>query len=68
MRASVLITHESRGNYYVSLRSHGNVPVERVAKVFGGGGHKNAAGFTITGKYKKVAKRIVAEIEKFLEE
>lgn len=34
------------GGWQYSLRSRGDFDVSEVAKVFGGGGHKNAAGFT----------------------
>ncbi|MDE3156184.1 MAG: bifunctional oligoribonuclease/PAP phosphatase NrnA [Acidobacteriota bacterium] len=34
--------------YRVSLRSKGEVDIGAIAKAFGGGGHKNAAGCTIT--------------------
>ena len=37
--------------YRISLRSKGDVDVNRVAKAFGGGGHKNAAGCSMTGAY-----------------
>jgi nanoRNase/pAp phosphatase (c-di-AMP/oligoRNAs hydrolase) len=30
-----------------SLRSNGDYDVSAIAKVFGGGGHKNAAGFEV---------------------
>lgn len=33
--------------YYISLRSNGDMDVSQIAKTFGGGGHKNAAGCTI---------------------
>ncbi|MDR0462045.1 MAG: bifunctional oligoribonuclease/PAP phosphatase NrnA [Christensenellaceae bacterium] len=66
VRASVIISQESRNRFVVSLRSHGNVNVEVPARALGGGGHKNAAGFSIQGKYKKVVKRIIAEVEKVL--
>ena len=33
------------GSHKVSLRSRGDVNVEKVARRFGGGGHRNAAGF-----------------------
>ena len=36
------------GHYQYSLRSRGDVDVSEVARTFGGGGHKNAAGFTVT--------------------
>lgn len=32
----------------VSLRSNGDYDVSAIAKIFGGGGHKNAAGFSVT--------------------
>ena len=36
-------------HYRVSLRSKGNVDIGAVAKEFGGGGHKNAAGCSVDG-------------------
>lgn len=35
------------GQYQYSLRSRGDFDVSAVAKLFGGGGHKNAAGFVV---------------------
>lgn len=37
------------GGVKVSLRSRGEVSVERIARSRGGGGHRNAAGFTAAG-------------------
>lgn len=37
------------GRFQYSLRSRGDFDVSAVAKLFGGGGHKNAAGFTRIG-------------------
>ena len=36
-----------QGRWQYSLRSRGDFDVSEVAKVFGGGGHKGAAGFTV---------------------
>jgi len=47
--------------FSVSLRSHGEVNVAELAKKFGGGGHKNAAGFTKEGKYKVLLKSVLDE-------
>lgn len=41
--------HRGDGRVAVSLRSRGDFDVSAVAKAFGGGGHKNAAGFTVSG-------------------
>jgi bifunctional oligoribonuclease and PAP phosphatase NrnA len=50
--------------YRVSLRSKGDVDIGSVAKEFGGGGHKNAAGCTVTGPIDTVQKRFVQMIDK----
>lgn len=42
----VVIKDNEAGNYKVSLRSIGEVDVSATAKMYGGGGHKNAAGYT----------------------
>jgi phosphoesterase RecJ-like protein len=53
-------------NFRISLRSKGNVDVNRIAGVFGGGGHKNAAGCSLTGPYPEVRARLVAELKQVL--
>jgi phosphoesterase RecJ-like protein len=52
----------TRENYRISMRSKGNIDVNRVAKVFGGGGHKNAAGCSMTGPYPEVRKKLIEEL------
>jgi phosphoesterase RecJ-like protein len=47
------------GEVRVSMRSKYDVDVRQVAGAFGGGGHKNAAGFTVTGSLDDVRPRIV---------
>ncbi len=55
----------------VSMRSKYDVDVRRVANEFGGGGHKNAAGFTVTGALAdlepKICERLVKAIAEGLE-
>jgi len=47
---AVVFFKQVEGNEYrVSLRSKGDIDVGGVAKEFGGGGHKNAAGCTVKG-------------------
>jgi len=53
-------------SFRISLRSKGSVDVNRVANVFGGGGHKNAAGCTVQGPYPEVRARLVAELRQAL--
>jgi phosphoesterase RecJ-like protein len=53
------VTSES---YRISMRSKGSVDVNRVAKAFGGGGHKNAAGCSMAGPYPEIRKRLIEEM------
>ena len=53
--------------YRVSLRSKADVDIGSVAKEFGGGGHKNAAGCTVTGAIDSVQKLFIEKIEKAIE-
>ena len=48
--------------FRVSLRSKGAIDVAAVAKQFGGGGHKNAAGCTVPGTYAEARRAVVAAI------
>ncbi|MDO8426244.1 MAG: bifunctional oligoribonuclease/PAP phosphatase NrnA [Deltaproteobacteria bacterium] len=52
--------------YKVSLRSKGDVDVAEVSKAFGGGGHRNAAGFTIKGAIEEVKAKVIAAIRERL--
>jgi bifunctional oligoribonuclease and PAP phosphatase NrnA len=56
----------SPGDYRISLRSKGNVDVNRVAATFAGGGHKNAAGCSMQGAYGDIKRQVVAELERAL--
>lgn len=47
------------GDVRVSMRSKYDVDVRSVAGQFGGGGHKNAAGFTVTESLGQVRPRII---------
>jgi phosphoesterase RecJ-like protein len=46
----------------VSLRSRGSVDVRAVAASFGGGGHPNAAGCTISGPLSEVQEKVAAAV------
>lgn len=47
---AVVFFKQSEGDEFrVSMRSKGTIDIGAVAKQFGGGGHKNAAGCTVTG-------------------
>lgn len=66
IQAVVFFKEIAPNDFRISLRSKGNVDVNRVANVFGGGGHKNAAGCSLTGHYPDVRRRVVDELAKVL--
>jgi len=54
IQAVVFFKVASNGDVRVSMRSKYDVDVRLVANGFGGGGHKNAAGFTVPGPLEAV--------------
>ncbi len=52
---------EFQGGVSVSLRSKGECDVAEVAAAFGGGGHRNAAGFRLSGKGVKQVQEMVLD-------
>jgi phosphoesterase RecJ-like protein len=53
--------------YRVSMRSKGQIDISLVAKDFGGGGHKNAAGCTVNGPIDSLQKVFIQRIEEAIE-
>jgi len=51
----------------VSLRSRGRIDVSKIARIFGGGGHRNAAGCMIRGTLEEVRQKILKAISRELE-
>jgi bifunctional oligoribonuclease and PAP phosphatase NrnA len=49
--------------YRVSMRSKGEIDIGAIAKEFSGGGHKNAAGCTVTGAIDALQKMFIQKIE-----
>lgn len=47
----------------VSLRAKGDVDVSRIAARFGGGGHPNAAGCTVSGELSAVTRDVLAAVQ-----
>jgi phosphoesterase RecJ-like protein len=60
VEAVALLKECEPGVYRTSLRSKGDVNVARVAELFGGGGHRNAAGCTLKGTWEEAEQRIVS--------
>ena len=57
--AVAFVKEESEGKYSVGLRSSSSIDVGKVAASFGGGGHRQAAGFDIEGTLESVKEAVV---------
>lgn len=60
---SILYTEMADNHFKLSLRSKGNVNVEKIAKKFGGGGHINASACKIKGDIDTVKLQILKVIK-----
>jgi bifunctional oligoribonuclease and PAP phosphatase NrnA len=64
--AVALVRRREDGSHKVSLRSRGEVDVEKIARHHGGGGHRNAAGYALDGgeaaSTAEVERQVVAEV------
>ncbi|MBQ9757405.1 MAG: bifunctional oligoribonuclease/PAP phosphatase NrnA [Clostridia bacterium] len=65
VEVGVYIRERAEG-FKVSLRSNGDTDVAEIALVFGGGGHKKAAGCLIKSSLKEAKQSLVQEVEKQL--
>jgi bifunctional oligoribonuclease and PAP phosphatase NrnA len=63
IQAVALFKEWEPGVYRVSFRSKGDVDVRSVAQQFGGGGHKNASGCTVTGDLATVRDAVTPRVQ-----
>ena len=63
IQAVVFFKQIESEQYRVSMRSKGHIDIGAVAKEFDGGGHKNAAGCTVTGAIDTLQKLFIERIE-----
>jgi phosphoesterase RecJ-like protein len=67
IEAVALLKESEPGVYRTSLRSKGDVNVAKVAEMFGGGGHRNAAGCTLRGTWEEAEAVIVRSLQDAVE-
>jgi phosphoesterase RecJ-like protein len=60
--AVALLRELPDGRAKVSLRSKGDVDIERLARQYGGGGHRNAAGFTVERNVGELRTELIAAL------
>ena len=65
--AVAMIRQVGSDQFKVSLRSHGDIDVEKIARRHGGGGHKNAAGYLTQGSISDVRQSVVHNLTEALD-
>ncbi len=67
IQAVVFFKQIEGDEYRVSMRSKGDIDIGSVAKEFGGGGHKNAAGCTVSGGIDALQKLFIEKLEQAID-
>jgi bifunctional oligoribonuclease and PAP phosphatase NrnA len=67
IQAVVFFKQIEGDEYRVSMRSKGDVDIGAIARELGGGGHKNAAGCTVTGPIDAVQQTLVKRMQDAVE-
>jgi phosphoesterase RecJ-like protein len=67
IQAVVFFKQVEGDEYRVSMRSKGEIDIGAIAKEFGGGGHKNAAGCTVRGGIDALQKLFIEKLERAIE-
>jgi phosphoesterase RecJ-like protein len=68
VEVALLLREEGDGLVKASLRGKGKVPVNRIARQFGGGGHENAAGCTLRGSLDDATTAMLDAVRRALED
>ncbi|MCB0261834.1 MAG: hypothetical protein KDH98_01670, partial [Calditrichaeota bacterium] len=68
VEVGLYVRHAASDLTKISFRSKGKVDVNKVARMFGGGGHVHAAGCRISTGPEDVLPKIISEIERQLAE
>jgi phosphoesterase RecJ-like protein len=66
VEVGLFIREVEPGYFKMSFRSKGNVNVNQIAKLFGGGGHIHAAGARYSGNFKDLREKIKKAVKKQL--
>lgn len=66
VEVALLLKEREDGKIKGSLRSKKMIDVSKIAEIFGGGGHKRAAGFELSGTLEETEEIIISELKKEL--
>ena len=65
IRVSVFFKENEAGILRCSLRSKGEIDVASIATEYGGGGHKNAAGFKTTLPLDEIERKVLEDLKRY---
>ncbi|NSW88850.1 bifunctional oligoribonuclease/PAP phosphatase NrnA [bacterium] len=63
VEVGVFIREIKENSWKVSMRTNNYINLSKFAQVFGGGGHKNASGFTYTGKLENLIEKLIENMK-----
>ena len=66
VKVGILFKERDETTVKVGLRSQNGIDISKYARSKGGGGHVNAAGFTISEKFDDAVKQVTSEVAEFL--
>jgi len=64
VEVALFFREEKNGSIHISFRSKSDIDVNKIASVFGGGGHAKASGCLIKGRMDEVKEKVLAEVAK----
>ncbi|UCH81769.1 MAG: bifunctional oligoribonuclease/PAP phosphatase NrnA [Nitrospiraceae bacterium] len=68
IEVAIFFRQDGNRSYKVSFRSKGKANVQKIARIFGGGGHVAAAGCMVKGNLKEVQTKVFRAVRKALKE
>ncbi|MBN1380719.1 MAG: bifunctional oligoribonuclease/PAP phosphatase NrnA [Deltaproteobacteria bacterium] len=66
VQISILYNELAENQFKLSMRSKEKINVEKIARAYGGGGHPNAAAFTVEGRLEDIRRDVIKTIGFYL--
>lgn len=66
VKVGILFKEKDESTVKVGLRSQNGIDISKYARSKGGGGHVNAAGFTVNESFEEAVNVVISEVAKFL--
>ncbi len=67
IKVSVFFKENTEGVLRCSMRSKGNINVAEIAQIYGGGGHRTAAGFKSSHPLETIKKKVLDKLKPYFE-